>query len=79
MKKCNSNYVTYEISPGICSIKDISKAVYTLGDHEGTLKIEYDDITMKTKLILKRFGGTFGTLRFDEKSLFNTLSGFTPY
>ena len=34
---------------------------------------------MKTKLILKRFGGTFGTLRFDEKLFFNTLLGFTPY
>ena len=34
---------------------------------------------MKTKLILKQFGGTFGTLRFDERSFFNTLLGFTPY
>ena len=32
---------------------------------------------MKTKLILKRFGGTFGTL--DEKSSFINLLGFTPY
>ena len=30
--------------------KDISEAVFTMGDHEGTLKIEYDDITMKIKL-----------------------------
>ena len=29
--------------------------------------------------ILARFGGNFGTLRFDEKSFFNTLLGFTPY
>ena len=28
---------------------------------------------------LTRFRSTFGTLRFDEKSFFNTLSGFTPY
>ena len=34
---------------------------------------------MKTKLILIRFGLTSGTLRFDEKSLFSTLLGFTPY
>ena len=42
-----------------------------MGDHKGTLQIEHDDI--------KGFGGTFGTLRFDEKSLFNTLLGFTSY
>ena len=30
------------------------------------------------KLILTRFGN-FGTLKFDEKSFFNTLLGITPY
>ena len=50
-----------------------------MGDHEGTLQIEYDDDTMKTKLILTRFGLTFGTLRFNEKSFFITSSGFTTY
>ena len=34
---------------------------------------------MKTKLLLKRFGGTFGTLRSDKKLFSNTLLGFTPY
>ena len=43
------------------------------------MKIEYDDITTKTKLILKRFGGTFGTLNFYEKSFFSTVLGFTPF
>ena len=79
LKQYNSNFVTYELSPGIYSIKDISEVVYTMGDHEGTLQIEYDDIRMKTKPILTRFGGTFGTLRFDERSFFNTFLGFTPY
>ena len=50
-----------------------------MADHEGTLPIEYDDISMKTKPILTRFGGTFGMLRFDEKSFFNTLLGFRHY
>ena len=31
-------------------IKDISEVVYTVGDHQGTLQIEYDDINMKTNL-----------------------------
>ena len=48
-----------------------------------TIQIEYDDISMKTKIILKYIGGrkTFvlGTLRFDERSFFRTLLGFTPY
>ena len=43
------------------------------------MKNEYDDITKKTKLILTRFGSTFGTLRFDEKWFFNTLLGFLPF
>ena len=28
---------------------------------------------------MKRFGLTFGTSRYDEKSFLNTLLGFTPY
>ena len=73
-----SNFITYEIPPGTYSIKDFSEVVYTMGDHDGTLQIEYDDISMKTKPILKRFGGSFGTLRFDEKSFFQTLSNYPP-
>ena len=46
----------------------LQKSVYTMGDQEGTLKIEFDGITMKTNLILTGFGATFGTLRFNEKS-----------
>ena len=38
-----------------------------MGDHEGSLKTEFDDIGMKTKFISTGFGGTFGTLRLDEK------------
>ena len=33
----------------IYPIKEISEAVYTMGDHEDTLNIEYDCIKMKTK------------------------------
>ena len=49
----NSNFITYEITPVIYTIKDTSEAVYTIGDHEGTLQIEYDDISMKTKIFFK--------------------------
>ena len=50
-----------------------------MGDHEGTFKIENDDITLKTKPSLTLFGGTFGKLRFDEKTFFNTSLGCTPF
>ena len=79
LKQYNEKFITYELDPGNYTIEDIRKAVYPLGDHEGTLQIEYDDLNKKVKLILTRFGRSFGTLRFDEKSFFYTLLGFTPY
>ena len=75
LKQYNSSFVSYNLVPGIYSIKDISQPVYTMGNHEGTLKSEYDDIRMKTKVILTPFGENFGTLRFDER----LFLGFTPY
>ena len=39
-KQYNSNFVTYQLSPGIYTIKDISEAVYTMSDQEGTLQKE---------------------------------------
>ena len=79
LKQYNEKFVTYELDPGNYTIEDIQKAVYFLGDHEGTLQIEYDNSNKKVKLILSRFGSTFETLRFDKKSFFHTLLGFTPY
>ena len=78
-KQYNANFVTYEIHPSNYSIEDLQEAVCPLGDHKQTLQIEYDDLNKKTKLSLTRFGSTFGTLRFDEKSFFHTVLGFTPY
>ena len=79
LEQYNSNFVTYEILPGNYTMKGISEALYTMGDHEGTLQIEYDDISMNTKFILTRFRGNFGTLGLDEKSFFNTSLKFAPY
>ena len=69
-KQFISKIVTYETPPGINSIEDSSEVVYTMGDHEATLQIKHEDISMKTKPILTQFGGTFGSLRFNEKSFF---------
>ena len=79
LKQYNSNFVTYEILPGNNTIKNFSEAVYTMGDHEKTLQIEYNDISMKTIFVLTRSGGTFGTFILDKNSFFNTLLGFKPH
>ena len=39
------------------------------------IDIEYDDITTKTKLVVR--SGNI-TIRFDEKSFFSNVLGFTP-
>ena len=78
-KHYNSSFVTYELYPGVYTIKDISEAVYTMVDHDRTRQYEYDDISVKAKPILNHFGGTSGTLKFDRKSFLNTLLGYTPY
>ena len=75
LKQYNSNFVTYEISPGIYTFKDISEAIYKIAGERGSLKIEYDDISMKTKLTFDYFS----SLRFNKNSFFHTLLGFTPY
>ena len=79
LKQYISNFVTYEITPVIYSIEDLSAVIYTMGDLEGTLQTKYDDISMKAKLLLKGIGGTFGRLRFERKSLFRTLLRFTAF
>ena len=76
----NSSFLTYENSPGIDTFKDISEALFNILQSEypgpsNVLVIEYDDITKKTKLVIKN--GIIAK-RFDEKSFFSTILGFTP-
>ena len=83
LKEYNSHFITYELSPGIYTIKDISDVIQIFSGHSEIIEIEYNDISMKTKIILKykdlreNFG--LGTLRFDKKSFFHTLLGHDPY
>ena len=83
MKQNNSHFITYELTPGIFTIQDISDAVHTFSGHSEIIQIEYDDISMKTKIILKYIVGqkmfVLGTLRFDERPFFHTILGHTPY
>ena len=74
LKQHNSHFVTYELTPGIYTIQDISDTIHTFSGHSEIIEIEYDDITMKTKIFLKYKGGQdnfgLGTLRIDEKSFY---------
>ena len=79
LKHFNSNSKTYDIPLSIYSIEDVSEAVYSMGNHDGTFRLEYDDISMKKKLFKTCFRGIFQIMRFDENPFFNTLFGFTPY
>ena len=83
LKEYNSHFITYELTPGIYTIQDISDAIQTFSGHKETIQLEYD-ISMKRKIILKfknNEKGLFalGTLRFNDTSFFHTLLGFTPY
>ena len=83
LKEYNSHFITYELTPGIYTIQDISDAIHTFSGHSEIIKIEYDDLNKKTKIILdfknNRNAFGLGTLRFDERSFFQTLLGFEPY
>ena len=78
LKQYNEKFITYELDPGIYTIEDIQKAVYKFGDYERTLAIRYDDTNKKVDLLLT-CSGVFDSLRFDKKSFFHTILGFTPY
>ena len=83
LKDYNSHFVTYELNPGTYTIQDILDVINTFSGHSEIIEIEYDDISMKTKIILKyndwreNFG--LGTLRFDKKSFFHSLLGHDAY
>ena len=76
----NSGFVTYELQPSIYNFEDISGALFNILQSEypvpsNVIHIEYDEITRKTNLVVN-----FGiiAIRFDEKSFFSTILGFTP-
>ena len=83
LKEYNSHFITYELTPGIYTIQDISDAIQTFSGHEETIQLEYDDISMRTTIVLKfkneKKKFALGTLRFNKQSFFHTLLGFSPY
>ena len=80
LDKSNSSFIFYELDPVIYTFKDLSKVLFNILQHEypssnSEIVIEYDDITMKTKLFVE-----FGiiAIRFCEKPFFSTVLGFAP-
>ena len=76
----NSNFITYELEPGIYSYRDIAEAVFYILQSDypqsnSDILIRLDDITRKTKLVVR--SGIIA-IRFDEKSFFSTILGFNP-
>ena len=76
----NSNFVTYELVPGIYRYRDIAETLYYILESaypssSSEILIRLDDITRKTKLVVK--SGIIA-IRFDEMSFFSTILGFTP-
>ena len=76
----NSSFITFKLQPGIYTFKDISEALLNILQSEypgssNVIDIEFDDITMKAKLVVR---DGIVAIRFDEKSFFSTILGFTP-
>ena len=70
LRRYNLNFVTYELTPGVYTVKgNIDYVDETL---KGGIQIQYDGFTMKTKLL-----EISNILRFDDKLFFSTLLGFT--
>ena len=71
LNEYNSHFITYELTPGIYTIQDISNAIQTFSGHEETIQLEYDDISMRTTIVLKfkkeKNKFALGTLRFDKQ------------
>ena len=76
----NSSFITYKLEPGIYTFKDVSEVLFNILQSEypgpsNVIDTEHDDITMKTKMVVK--SGIIA-IRFDEKSFFSTILGFNP-
>ena len=74
----NSSFIAYDLQLGIYTFKDLFEAFFNILQPEydlfnNSVVIELDDITMKTKLIVR--SGIISS-KIDEKSFFSTILGF---
>ena len=75
----NSSFITYELEPGIYSYREISEALFNIlqleyPSSDSEILIRLDDIIRKTKMVVN--SGIIA-IKFDEKSFFSTILGFT--
>ena len=81
LDKYNSSFITYDVQPGFYTLKDLSESVFNILQPEypasdKVIVIGFDDITMKTKLVV-RSRSYLIAIRFDENSFFNASLGFS--
>ena len=77
----NSIFITYELEPGFYTFKDLSKAFFNILQPEfelfnNSVYIEFDDITIKTKLVV--WPGLIA-IRIDEKSFASPILCFNHF
>ena len=79
LEEYNSKFVTFELKSGIYSYRDIAVALFYIvhleyPSSDSEILIRIDEITRKTKLVVR--SGIIA-IRFNEKSFFSTILGFT--
>ena len=79
LNEYNSSFVTYELEPGIYTFKANSETLFNILQPQypasnSIIDIEFDDNTRKTNLVVR--SGIIA-VKFDEKSSFSTILGFT--
>ena len=72
LKQSHLNFITYEVPLGAYTTGRIIDFFDEIS--KGDIKIEYDDITIKTKLF-----GRSNIIRLDDKSFVNSFLGFESY
>ena len=91
LKQYNSKFKTYKISPVVYTFKDLSevlpgsfKSEFEIRklrpnhkhDNSNSILIDGDNVSLITKFTLRP---DIKALRFDDKSFFNTIFGFSPH
>ena len=92
LKQYNSKFITHKISPGNCTFEDLSEVLsrsfrklFEITDQirpnhkydkSGSINIDIDNMTLISKLVSRY---EVYALRFDEKSFFNKILGFSQY
>ena len=75
LDESNSSFINYELEPGIYTIEDLSNTLHNIlqpenDEYSNTIDFEYDDISMKTKMIVV---SNILAVRSDEKLVSSVL------